>query len=341
MPKRIFNQELHDDIIKLRQIKEESDHMEYLEAYRLLADKHQISSFTVYREMQKEVPGEYIKSRHPSMVKISKKELDKLAELTIQKCSDKVMMNKLSEYKGFDYTPLRLRKAKAKLYRYSKSITDPKIKVVHHFYDPKMINGLKISPITTVQAGGINARGNNAPAEASKDLPEYSGNAARLFRELAQVSDAEPDAVFKLEFSGTVHYVHGSVIIDCLDHIAASSVNGGRSIRDSSRLTIETLLRRQLDYATRKGYITPLELKQLAAIQKSLHQLDESLLKKPERSFTFDELMHVVNYYSPSASRDIVANVITSHPFINRKILTDTSKPAPPEKNSPLPSGPL
>lgn len=327
MTKIVFNKELHDDIIKLKQIKKESDHTVFLEAKSLVEKKHEISSSTVYREMLKEVPGEYIRSRHPSFVKISKKEMDKLAELTLQRCSDKEMLRRLSEYKGFDYTTLRLQKAKIKLHRYAKRITDPKIKVVHHIYDPRMINGLKLSPVKTVQAGG-----NTAPAEASKDLPEYSGNASRLFRELAQVSDAEPDAVIKMEFSGTVHYVHASVIMDCLDHIAASSVNGGRSIRGSSRLTIETLLRRQLDYAANKGYITPLELKQLTAIQKSLHQLDETLQKKPGRTFTFDELMHVVNYYSPSASRENVANVITGHPLINRKISADPYKSAPSAK---------
>ncbi len=321
-----FNKELHDDIIRLKEFRKNNNDEAFQKTLRAVAAMHNISISTVYREMKKERPGSYSNNRNPAMVKITIAELDKLAELTLEGKDDRQMIYCLSEFKDFQYTPQRLRQAKYKLYRRAHAMNDPKAKVIYHVYDPKLIDGLKISAVSEVREDGKTS----GAGEASDDLPAYEGDASRFFYELAKVSDAEPDRKLKIEAGGKVLYVHNSSARDSLALLAASAANGGKSVEECSRISLAALLRRQMDYAARRGYITPGELKQLAQIQRSIQQIYAGEGRGSERTFTFDELMHVVNYYSPSAGRETVANVIASHPFINRKVNLPYPKPQPP-----------
>lgn len=265
MNTKLFNKRLHNDILKLRSLKSTSEE-DYREFFNIVMDKHSLSHQTVYRELAKEVPGKYSTTkRNPAAVKITNRELDELAGLTISRKTDKEMISALSKFKDFKYTPLRLAKAKQKLWEKSDKINRGKFKVIHKIYDPKIIDGLRVSRVTDEKAEGV-----YTDSGGVKQFPKFSGNASRLFSELAKVSSAEPDRVYKIEFSGGVHFVHGYVIQTCLEHLAQSSLNGGSDLKICSMASLYMLYYKLLNRAERNGCITPIELQQLANINKML-----------------------------------------------------------------------
>ncbi len=323
-----MNQTLHDDIIKLREL-HKSDKSGYKKLFNEIIQKHSLSTASVYRELKKAKPGTYRKSVHkPNMVKISKRELDRLTELIVSKKTEPEILSEMSRFKHFSYSGARLARARMKLQIEADMINNPKPKIVQHFYSPKTIDGLKISGVSFIRPDGKEGLPPKNP-----NLPKFTGDASKLFYELANIDPETPEVIHKIEFGGTVHYVHTSVIKECLDHIAASSVSGGGTISTSLKFTLETLLRGQLDKARRRGYLTSGELKQFTSVQKNLLSFEKET-KPKGGNYSFDEVMHIVAFFSPSATREKVAGIITSHPFLNREA------PAPIlDQNSPLERG--
>ncbi len=317
---KAFNISLHNDILKLRALgsSQPEEHKKLLDE---ICDKYKLSKSTVYRELGKQEPGKYRKRRHkPHMSRITKFELECLAEMMIARKSDYEMISEMSLIKGFDYSMVRLAKAKQKIQHAAHLINNPKPKVVHHIYDPKLVNGMKISHVEYTRADG-----KEGAAPKNTHLPCYEGNASKFFYELAGVDTKDPDGIQKLTFpSGEVHYVRNSVIKGSLDQIAASSEAGGKSNGEAVNHSIDVLLRNQLNSAVRRGYITPLELRQLASTTKVLTDI-RNAAGTSGGTYSFDEVMHIVGVFSPGATREHVAKIIASHPFLDRT----RSKPVP------------
>lgn len=322
-----FNLSLHNDILKLRQLGQSSP------AYKKLLDdicfRHRISKTTIYRELGKPEPGSYRKRTHkPCMSRITNLELELIAEMIVARKTDEEILQEMSVVKGFNYSPVRLAKAKQKISHAAHLINEPKPKVVHHIYDPKLVDGMKISKVSYIRADGKEGLTPKDPK-----LPCYEGNASKFFYALAGIDTKDPDGIQKLSFpGGEVHYVKNSVIKGHLDGIAASSEAGGKSKEEAVNFSIDVLLRNQLNSAMRRGYITPLELRQLASTTKVLNQVRHSAARAGGY-YSFEEVMHIVGVFSPGATRESVAKIIASHPFLDR----NRSKPVPAYEPTPAP----
>ncbi|GEM_PF-1500602 len=308
-----FNFSLHNDILKLRRIGDSSP-AEHKKCLQEICAKHKLSVATIYRELGKPKPGSYRKRKHkPCMTKITNLEMELMAEMMLARKSNEDIMKEMSEIKGFEYTLVRLIKAKQKVTTAAQLLSEPKPKVVHHIYNSKTSEGLKISHVPAIRADGKEGASPKDPK-----VPQYQGNASQFFCTIAGINTKDPDGIQKLTFpGGVVHYVKNSVIKGALDQIAASSEAGGRSKEESVNFSIDVLLRNQLNSAMRRGYITPLELRQLASTTKVLTQIRNSAASAGG-FYSFDELMQIVGVLSPSASRESVAKIIASHPFIKR-----------------------
>ncbi|MEO8514581.1 MAG: hypothetical protein ABI543_13550, partial [Ignavibacteria bacterium] len=139
-----FNPDLQKDILKLSELKKTSP-ADFKKKMEELSVKHSLSKSTLYRELGKPEPGSYRRRTHkPCMSKITNMELDLIAEMMIARKSNEEIMKEMSAIKGFDYSAVRLAKSKQKLQHAAHLINNPKPKVVHHIYDPKMIDGMKI-----------------------------------------------------------------------------------------------------------------------------------------------------------------------------------------------------
>ena len=322
-----FNPTLHNDIIKLRKLNKSSP-VEYKKLLDKICIKHNLSRSTVYRELAKSKPGSYRRRPHkPCMSKITTHELELITEMIVAHKSDEEMLKEMSLVKGFDYSRVRLAKAKQKIRIASHLINHPKPKIVHHIYDPKMVDGMKISNVSFIRTDGKDGLTPKDPK-----LPVYEGNASKFFYALAGIDTKDPDGIQKLSFpGGEVHYVKNSVIKGALDELAASSESGGKSKEGSVNFSIDVLLRNQLNSAMRRGYITPLELRQLASTTRVLTQLRNSQAPAGG-NYSFDEVMHIVGVFSPGASREHVAKIIASHPFLDRT----RSNPVPAYKPTPV-----
>ena len=297
-----FNFSLHTDIIKLKQLGKTSPD-EYKKLLDELCVKHNLSKSTIYRELGKPEPGKYRKRKHkPEMSKITKLEMELIAEMMISRKPNDEIMKEMSLIKGFEYSLVRLIKAKQKVSLAATMINNPKPKVVHHVYDPKTIEGLKIS-----KAPFIRADGKEGLTPKDPKLPLYGGNASKFFYQLAGIDIKDPECIQKLTYpGGEVHYVKNSVIRGALDQIAASSEAGGKSKEEAVNHSIDVLLRNQLNSAMRRGYITPLELRQIASTIKVLTQI-RNTAARTGGFYSFDEIMHIVGVFSPGASRESVA----------------------------------
>ena len=316
-----FNLSLHNDILKLRQLGNSSpdEHKKLLDE---ICDKYKLSKATIYRELGKPKPGTYRKRNHkPCMTKITNLELELVTEMMLARKNDEQIRLEMSIIKGFDYSRVRLAKAKQKISHASQMIMNPKPKVVHHIHDPKLVDGMKISNVTYIRADG-----KDGVTPKNTNLPCYEGNASKFFYALAGIDTKDPDGIQKLTFpGGEVHYVKNSVIKGHLDGIAASSEAGGKSKEEAVTFSIDVLLRNQLNSAVRRGYITPLELRQLTSTTKALTQIRNSA-GASGGNYSFDEVMHIVGVFSPGATREHVAKIIASHPFLDRT------------RNKPIPS---
>lgn len=333
-----FNLSLHNDILKLRQLGNSSpdEHKKLLDE---ICDKYKLSKATIYRELGKPKPGTYRKRNHkPCMTKITNLELELVTEMMLARKNDEQIRLEMSIIKGFDYSRVRLAKAKQKISHAAQLIMNPKPKVVHHIHDPKLVDGMKISNVTYIRADG-----KDGITPKNTKLPCYEGNASKFFYALAGIDTKDPDGIQKLTFpGGEVHYVKNSVIKGHLDGIAASSEAGGKSKEDAVTFSIDVLLRNQLNSAVRRGYITPLELRQLTSTTKVLTQIRNSV-GTAGGNYSFDEVMHIVGVFSPGATREHVAKIIASHPFLDRTrskpipsyVPTPAYQPTPtPEENS-------
>lgn len=323
-----FNLNLHNDILKLRQLgsSQPDEHKKLLDE---ICDKYKLSKTTIYRELGKQEPGKYRKRRHkPHMSRITNLELELVTEMMLARKSDERIQIEMSVIKGFDYSRVRLAKAKQKISHQANLVMNPKPKVVHHIHDPKLINGMKISHVEYIRADG-----KEGVTPKNTHLPCYEGNASKFFYELAGIDTKDPDGIQKLAFpSGEVHYVKNSVIKGSLDQIAASSESGGKSNGEAVNHSIDVLLRNQLNSAVRRGYITPLELRQLASTTKLLTDI-RNAAGTSGGTYSFDEVMHIVGVFSPGATREHVAKIIASHPFLDRT----RSKPVPAYQPVPAP----
>ena len=321
-----FNQELHDDITKLRGLAK-SSRKEYLKLYNELPAKHNMSKATLYRELKKPEPGNYQKRPHkPNMSKITRDELDRVARLIVERKSNEQIMKVMSRVKKFEYTYTRLAKVKQKISLEAHLVNNPKPKIIHHIYDPKMIDGMKISKVSYIRADG-----KSGITPKDQKVPAYKGNASKFFCLLCGIDTTDPEIIQKLSFpNGDVHYVKNSVIKEALALVATSSEAGGKSKQEAVNHSIDVLLLNQLNIAKQRGYITPLELRQLASTTRVLTQVRDSAAP-PGGYYTFEELMHVVGVFSPSVTREKVAQIIASHPFLDRS----RNKPVPAYTPSP------
>ncbi len=308
-----FNLSLHNDILRLRQLGNSSpqEHKKLLDD---ICDKYKLSKATIYRELGKPKPGTYRKRNHkPYMTKITNLELELVTEMMLARKNDQQILIEMSIIKGFDYSRVRLGKVKQKISHAAQLVMNPKPKVVHHIFDPKLVDGMKISNVTYIRADG-----KDGATPKNTHLPCYEGNASKFFYKVAGIDTKDPDGIQKLTFpGGEVHYVKNSVIKGHLDGIAASSEAGGKSKEEAVAFSIDVLLRNQLNSAMRRGYITPLELRQLTSTTKQLTEI-RNTLNSAGGNYSFDEVMHIVGVFSPTATRESVAKIIASHPFLDR-----------------------
>lgn len=306
-----FNSQLHKDILKLKSCRD--DKPAFRELFNRVVMQYKLSPSTVYRELIKDTPGSYIKSAaNKSFSKITNIELDRIAELTLERKTPEEICKIMSGICGFQYSAARFGKARQKIMYAASKLNHPGVKVVHHLHDPKLIDGFKVSNVSVIRP--LNDKGVKTQMPKFK---AFNGDANKLFVQLSAIDPREPDKVYKLAFGGTVHFVSGRVILDCLSHIAASSTAGGKTMFTAAKFDLETLLKKQLDYASRKGYITPLELRHLASIQKDLSKIHEP--SGNDTGYSFDDVMIITRHFSPHVNREHVSRIIALNPLLNRQ----------------------
>lgn len=111
---KVFDPELHNDIMKLKQLKIIPDRRnKYLELKRILRKKYKLSESTIDNEIRKDVPGFFrASSRCSRMLPVTKEEQRMVEELFAVNMQQQEMMRLLSHHLGIAYGKKRLNKVR-------------------------------------------------------------------------------------------------------------------------------------------------------------------------------------------------------------------------------------
>ncbi|MEO8513348.1 MAG: hypothetical protein ABI543_07300 [Ignavibacteria bacterium] len=264
-----FNQSLHDDINKLKELhSSKGNGPEYkLMCLRIMSD-HNISRSTLNIELKKDVPGAYKqKAALEHRVPVSEKELNMVKQLMYSRKTAANIRKTMSFELGFPYSQRRLQKIKSKI---SREI-----------------------------AAKLEAVYKHPPQEAPRATQE-------IFHTLSGLDLTERNRIHLINFEGNDFMVSTLVVKDCLDHLAASASAGGMHLHEISRFEMETQLMGQLKQAKYGKYFSPGELKQLESIRTSLNRGDTtaSMCK-----FSLEAVYKTVRRFSPHALKQEVIRV--------------------------------
>ncbi len=305
-----FNSALNSDITKLKELfaVKGPKNPEYKEMFSGIMQRHNLSRSTVYTELCKDTPGSYKKTDRKSwMVKISPREMDLVAELVVTGKKNHDICKAMSLEMGFNYTLRRLIKTRQKIATAAAVIIKNDPKIIKHVIKT-IPSGIKsLLDMENPQKTNYNPRNNNSVNTPSAGSSKTKGCARKFFYELSGIDLSNLKSIISLNFYGSEKNVSASVIKECLDHIAASSEADGKNIYELTKFDIETLLLQQLKYAKLNQYISPVELKQLTAIHKTLLLHEENSVSG---GYTLDDVFRVVQRFSPNATREEVAKIL-------------------------------
>jgi len=292
-----FNQQLHDDIIMLKDINRGAYPDEFQLAFRNIMKRHGISRTTVYTELEKAIPGKYKAHSYKSRdILVSKKEIGLIKDLLNEGRSIRYISRTMSLELGFRYTPYRIYKVK-ELINSGSGDTGP-YPIVQEADD---IESAKL------------LEENFTPAAPKPVEPvEFKGNISLFFNRLSMLDFIDPERKLKIKIAGNIIESSSMVVKDCLNHIIYSAGGSGKSIPEVCRFEMETILIKQFEAYKRGVKFTPLALKHLEGIRMSLLSSAEDN-RKPQLKggYDLDDVVRAVRHFAPDTKKEEVMNYFT------------------------------
>ncbi|MBZ0202355.1 MAG: hypothetical protein K8I03_04990 [Ignavibacteria bacterium] len=302
-----FNPALNADIKKLHEIPKNTRRNEYKLLFNDVMKRHNISRSALYRELSKETPGQYkTPDRRSRRVRISKHELDLLAGYTASHKSNSEICRLMSVEMGFSYSRVRLLQAKNKLHAFSQEILENKPKII--------LRVLGNAPVARPFDIHNESEQLSTSPDDGKSAPNGRENlsAADFFFRLSGIDLSDPKAIAALQFGENEYKVSTSVIKECLERIVRSAELGGKSTREMIKFEVESLILNQLSRAKNDYFYNYSQLRHLSMVRANLLSLgsDTKAAKPPSGGYNLDDLLRVVQHFSPSTGREEVIKLL-------------------------------
>lgn len=111
-----FNQQLHDDVVKLRKLRLKKDKSEYKKCFTVVQRRYKFSRTTLWAELRKEVPGQYRSISWELRYRpITDEEVKMVYELFYRRYTIEQIKTIMEERLGGNYSDTRMAKIRAEM----------------------------------------------------------------------------------------------------------------------------------------------------------------------------------------------------------------------------------
>jgi hypothetical protein len=279
--KKTFNRELNLDVMELKSTSKDS--IGYREKFTGLLRKHCISRTTLYKELAKETPGEYMPGDYSGRsVPLSAGETEKVRELIFKGKQSREICLIMTAELGFSYTTRRLGSAKTRI------ITET---------DPKSASGI--------------------------DTLRARENVRKFIYRLSGLDVTDPQKLYTLKLGTLEYKVPAGIIKESLDLLAisasASTLNAGTDsagdgarAKDLNEIAKLELKREVLScirsLSLRNQHVPTVDLFRLDRIRKRLLEKKQdsaagTATNASAGAFTPEDVLKAVLYFSPWTKR--------------------------------------
>jgi hypothetical protein len=225
-----FNEKLNKDIVRLKELHARMDKTAFMKERNKVMKKHQISKYTVYKQMRKNVPGlEHSSSWGLSNSPITEEEILMVHEMLVKQTPLSDIRICLERYYGDNYPFRRVNRIRKEI---DKRNWDTEGK---------------------------------EPAETN-----FGKTLRMMFIEYSMIDLIEPSRVVTLKLGDMEYKVSCRALKDSLDMIIYSAENGGKDAAALNRLNMQLMLTRKMDHAIKGQHVNMYDLRILESIRRSL-----------------------------------------------------------------------
>lgn len=289
MPKK-FNKELHEDVNTLKLVYENNDPDDFRTVFNGTLKKHNISRATLYREINKKIPGMYKTfNRKAVRCPVSNRDLKLVSELKEKGKTYNEMREALSLEFGFSYSAQRLKKVLG------------------------MLGDLK-NKSSNLPAGTPGEHTEAVSTKHGAGQPiEFDGDIRKLFLDIALYDKLDSVDHIEINLKGKLCKVSSPLVKNCLKRMAISAGHGGKSVPEIIKFNVEQVLLQESENYKNGMYIAPVGVRQLVLACRTLEAAAEAAKKRPRGGYDMDAVYAAVAKFSPRTPRDAVARFLKKY----------------------------
>jgi hypothetical protein len=291
---RTFKIKLNTDINRLKQLHMLKDKTEFKKLRAVIMEEHKISKSTLYREMNKEVPGQYaapVYSFGPAVISAQEKELVK--NLLFKKVTTMQIRRELQKLTGRNYSWDRFNQIRLAVeedirqQRADTAVSRPG-------------DAVPCSDLLPVKKIGM--------AGADGDIPEiapvsaFGDNLQLLLEAVFNFEKMSADTLIEVKYGEHIFRLGHDAVLDIKRILMNSASAEGRDVGGFSNMKIKHILAESLRNIENGA---PCSVKDIAAIQriyKSLEGMGSNLFEDKELEWIY----RMVRAYNKDVTRELV-----------------------------------